>query len=426
MKKQIVAVIAVLLSFTAFSQTGSNTDWNRDLDSLKRGLSAKHYDFFTVRSQEELHAGIEVLKRQSGTLSDFERAVKAQQLIATFGDSHTMLNFTSLLDGDRILPLGLLWVSDGLYVVQTTSDNEALLGHRVTRIGKAPIQTIVDSLSTLITVDNRAIVKSIMPQLIPSLQLLAHFGFADTQQAVVTLDDGTSHPLRPARMDRSERASFRPDSVSFGVGNNRVLFTERYFPEAKIYYMLYNSCWSRELEEQMRGPENAAAMPSFKEFTQRAMTTLAANRVEKIIFDMRNNGGGSSAQGTRFVEQLASWLREHPDVRVYVVIGRKTFSSAILNAMDFKRLTNAIFVGEETAGKPSHFGEVRSFQLPASGLRVNYSTKYFKRSDKPLSTIAPDVAIEAAFADYAAGIDPVFEWIKEQKAANRSKIGANK
>jgi hypothetical protein len=98
-----------------------------------------------------------------------------------------------------------------------------------------------------------------------------------------------------------------------------------------------------------------------------------------------------------------------------VVLGRATFSSAILNAMDFKRLTNAIFVGEETSGKPNHFGEVKSFQLPTSKLSVNYSTKYFKMTDENVNTIAPDVKIEMSFSDFMKGVDPVYEWVKQQE-----------
>ena len=82
--------------------------------------------------------------------------------------------------------------------------------------------------------------------------------------------------------------------------------------------------------------------------------------------------------------------------------------------MDFKRLTNAVFVGEETSGKPNHFGEVRGFQLPTSKLQIGYSTKYFKRTDDDVKTITPDVKREMSFQDFTKGIDPVYEWIKQQ------------
>ncbi|MCZ4695106.1 hypothetical protein [Ancylomarina euxinus] len=96
------------------------------------------------------------------------------------------------------------------------------------------------------------------------------------------------------------------------------------------------------------------------------------------------------------------------------MIGRKTFSSAIINAMDFKNQTEVILIGEETSGKPNHFGEIRSFDLPHSKLNVTYSTKYFKETDEDINTIVPDVRVETSFEDYMKGVDPVYEWIKEQ------------
>lgn len=77
-------------------------------------------------------------------------------------------------------------------------------------------------------------------------------------------------------------------------------------------------------------------------------------------------------------------------------------------------LQYGIFIGEETSGKPNHFGEVKSFQLPNSGIRVNYSTKYFKRTDENVSTIRPDIKLEPGFSDFVSGIDPAYEWIKKQ------------
>ena len=288
-----------------------------------------------------------------------------------------------------------------------------ILGLRIVAINDTPIATVIDSLSTLFTIDNQAIVKSIVPETVMSLQALEHFGFADSRQVKLMLSDGKTQVVKPIHPDNAF-VNFRPDSLAFATANRKVLFTSRYFPEDRIYYMLYNKCHSRELAAERGDAEAAQKLPSFEAFTRKAFETLNDKPVDKLIFDMRYNGGGNSSQGTEFVERLAQALKQHPQVAVYVVLGRDTFSSAILNAMDFKQLTNAVFVGEETAGKPNHFGEVRSFQLPSSKVLVNYSTKYFKRSEKEIETIEPDMSIEMSFADFKKGVDPVFEWIKAQ------------
>lgn len=414
MKKLFLLLLGIASIPAAFAQGGSGIDWAADLDYLARELPARHCNLFAKYDQARFETALGAIRASAGEAGDLATVLKTQQLIAKLGDSHTMLHFNQLLNRQEILPLGLLWVSDGLYVIRTTAEHKELLGHRLTAVGQAPVETVIDSLSTLFTVDNEAMVKSMVPQLFPSLQLLEYFGFAQHGQAQLTLDGEMTYTLKPFDPQRSEQVAFQPDSLPFAIANQKQLFTDRYFPEEKIYYILYNTCWGRESEAEFGSSEKAAALPSFTEFSEKAFGTLQDNPVGKIIFDMRNNGGGNSAQATAFIEKLAGFLEQHPDIKTYVIIGRKTFSSAILNTMDFKRLTDAVVVGEETAGKPNHFGEVRSFQLPGSKLTVAYSTKYFRRTDDEADTVTPDVKVEMSFADFTNGVDPVYEWIEAQ------------
>ncbi|MDR1198794.1 MAG: hypothetical protein LBK94_07235 [Prevotellaceae bacterium] len=417
MKKISLFAIGIISFLITFAQN-EKIDWNADLDCLAKELPEKHYNLFIVKSKNDFLSGINAIKQESENLSDFQLALKIQQLIAQFGDSHTNLNFNQLLNANQILPIRLFWMSDGFYILHTMPENEKILGSQILSINNVPITTVTDSLRTLFAIDNQATVKSLIPQTIPSLQILEYFGFANTEQVELGLKTGTdqnqTYTLKPSPMNRNNRVSVKPDSVSFSIKNENQIFTDCYYPDEKIYYILYNKCLSKEVALEYEDTEMANSLPSFKEFEEKIFNTLTSEPVAKIIFDMRYNGGGSSAQGTRFIENLSRFLEANPTIKTYVVLGRATFSSAILNAMDFKRLTNAVFVGEETAGKPNHFGEVKSFQLPTSKLSVNYSTKYFKVTDEDVNTITPDIKIETSFSDFMKGIDPVYEWIKQQ------------
>ena len=92
-------------------------------------------------------------------------------------------------------------------------------------------------------------------------------------------------------------------------------------------------------------------------------------------------------------------------------MGRRTFSSAILNTYDFLNHTSAITIGEQTSGKLNHFGEVRHFDLPHSQLRIWYSTKYFNIDPKNSNAINPSIGLPITFSDYNNGIDPVYEYV---------------
>ncbi|WP_262493747.1 S41 family peptidase [Niastella koreensis] len=61
--------------------------------------------------------------------------------------------------------------------------------------------------------------------------------------------------------------------------------------------------------------------------------------------------------------------------KLIVLIGKLTFSSAIMNAIELKRGTNAILVGEPTSGSVNHYGEVRAFRLPHTKIIIGYSTR---------------------------------------------------
>ena len=419
MKRIIISLLIGLIAFqTIYSQDEQHIDWKIDLDFLAKELPEKHYNLFTVKSKQEFLSGINAIKLNSEKMTDFQVTLRTQQLIAKMGDSHTALYFNQLLDKSQILPIHLFLTSDGFHILHTTPENKEILGSKLLSINKIPIQTIVDSLSTILTIDNQAVVKSRIPQLIPCIQLLEYFGFTDKKEVELGLETSTgqmqNYTLKPSEMSRNNRVSYKPDAFAFCIKNEKAFFTDLYYPEEKIYYMLYNKCWSKEIELESGNKEKAELMPSFNDFEVKALNVLEQNSVNKIIFDLRFNTGGSSAQGTAFIEKLAKFLEKNPHVKTYVIIGRETFSSAILNAMDFKRLTKAIFVGEETSGKPNHFGELRNLQLPTSKLTVGYSTKYFKKTDENINTLKPDISIEMSFSDFTKGIDPVYEWIKKQ------------
>lgn len=117
------------------------------------------------------------------------------------------------------------------------------------------------------------------------------------------------------------------------------------------------------------------------------------------------------------MQPLLSALAESPKINkkghLFVVVGRSTFSSAILNALTLKNETEAIFVGEPTGGRPNHFGEVRSFNLPNSGLTVRYSTKYFRYSDDDSESLFPDILVEPSFSDFVSNTDSVLQAIRD-------------
>ncbi|ACL70247.1 peptidase S41 [Halothermothrix orenii] len=151
-------------------------------------------------------------------------------------------------------------------------------------------------------------------------------------------------------------------------------------------------------------------LPSFKKTTAEIINILKEKDIKKLVIDLRHNGGGSSPQGSRFARQLKNL---NLDTDIYVVIGNRTFSAATINAIHFKEYTKATLIGEPTSGKPNHYGEVKTFKLPNTGMLVHYSTKYITLIDNAdPDSIYPDIYCYVKFSDFVNGVDTILEKIK--------------
>ena len=92
---------------TIYCQSEKVIDWNVDLDYLSQELPKRHCNFFSLKSKEDFQSGINTIKSNCKQMTDIQVAMRTQQVIATMGDSHTMLNFYQMLDKNKKLPIHL-------------------------------------------------------------------------------------------------------------------------------------------------------------------------------------------------------------------------------------------------------------------------------------------------------------------------------
>jgi C-terminal processing protease CtpA/Prc len=136
---------------------------------------------------------------------------------------------------------------------------------------------------------------------------------------------------------------------------------------------------------------------------------VATHQTDKLVIDLRNNTGGDSSILQPLINALATDPGFNRSDRLFVITGRLTISSGLLNAISLRQQTHGTFVGEATGGKPNHFGEVGSFRLPNSQLLVTYAKKFFSTVSGDPASLFPDTTIELSSADYFAGRDRVLE-----------------
>lgn len=112
--------------------------------------------------------------------------------------------------------------------------------------------------------------------------------------------------------------------------------------------------------------------------------------------------------------------------RLYVLIGRGTFSSGMMAAVGFRQDFDAILIGEPSGSPPNEYGEVKTLILPNSKIEIRYTTKYFRLlEDSDPVSLEPDVLVQPSMADFLGGQDPVFgaavnyRWPNIQPAASK-------
>jgi len=383
----------------------SPEQWAEDLEFLANELPKKHKNLYHKISESEFQTQIDEFKAELPSMDQTEILVAIKKIIASVGDSHTTLGYRP----QRALPLMLYWFKDGIAILNTTAEYKDILYGTIKSFGGSPVEEVVAALKTVIPHENEAQVKNNIPNTLTDTLILQGMKFIPSQESAsltVLTKSGRKVNVEMTPLSFSAKPQWLVDTSEekdepLYLKNRRQFYWYEILTYSKALFFKYNSCRNM--------PDRA-----FGDFVQTLFQEADTERVEKIIIDLRHNGGGNSGIFAPFLRELKKRPRFMEKGNIYVLIGRRTFSSAILNAIDLKKQTPAIFAGEPTGGKPNHYGEVQMFLLPNSRLPVTYSIKYFKVLDSDPDSLEPDIHIERRLTDYLKKTDPVLRSVLER------------
>ena len=406
-----------------------NDGWRSDIRFLAEWVEKKSYHPFRTMTgdraasgarltQEEFERAVTRLSAQVPMLSDIAIQVALIRLIASLGDGHTELAGLPPHGAPALtLPLAFYIFDDGVHVISAAPQYRTILGARVTAIDGKPIAEVLPRLEDLIARDNSMWLSTMEPLLLRQLGFLKELGIARVSTAVtLSLEkDGqkietevvadTTEPNIWNMLPKPPGWAWIGDAsqADFQRGNDKP-FWMRWDMDDRLLYVQYNNIFN-------------APNQSLADFAKQLGDVIAAEPVEKLVIDMRNNNGGNTYLNEPLLKVVENAGKVNRPGHLYVIVGRRTFSAAMNAVSYFGKYTDAVFVGEPTGGKPNAPGDETFFTLPYSGLLVNLSDRYWQGSwpDDFSNWRAPDIAVPVRFSDYAAGRDAALDLIKAQR-----------
>jgi len=406
----LVLVLMLLFSLAGCSSIPSiqpylaqdrDSRWVNDITYLEKTLPQVHKNLYFHLSEQEFQRQLEELKNKVPAYSDEQIEIALSVILASIGDTHTGSSIGSELQ----YPLELHWFAEGIYITGTTKEYQELLDAKIITMNGRKIEEAVSKLRPLLGGANDSWFKTRIVYYLPLPGILQYFGLSKSDEIELGVQlvngDGKTVKLKPISYKEYVAVERPAQPVPLYRSHPDESYWYKYLKEEKIIYLNYNSC------RQMRDKPFEIFDKEFWDFVQNY-------EVNKLVLDIRENRGGISTLLDPFIKELKK-SSFNQQGKLYVIIGKDTYSSAVLNAISLKKETKAYFLGEDTGGEPNHYGEVKQFKLPNSEKPIRYSTKYFHWSDQDINTLEPDKVINETFAAYLGGIDPVLEWIVKQK-----------
>jgi tetratricopeptide (TPR) repeat protein len=386
--------------------------WRDDLRFFAAEMPKAHRNLFHTMSREQFDAAVKKLDERIPALADHEIVVEFMRIVAMIGDGHTGVRIDQKFNSG-LYPLRLYLYKDGLFVQAAAPEYREAVGARVVKIGSIPVEQALRAVAEISWHDNELGIKSLAPRLLVIPEILHALRLSgDLRKAEFVVEkDGRQTKLEVTPSGRFQhqrqvpsgwvdaRAEAKaPTPLWLKDPDNNFWFEHLKGPG--ILYVQFNAVQDKPEVDHKPGETVAA-------FFNRVFEYVEANQVDKLVLDLRLNGGGNNFLNLPLTIGMIK-SRVNKRDKLFVITGRETFSAAQNTVNELEKYTNAIFVGEPTAATPNHFGDARNLMLPNSKLVVRASTLWWQDADPRdrRKWKAPEIAAELTSADYRANVDP--------------------
>jgi hypothetical protein len=398
MIRHLVCVLTLALAVSAHA-----TDWNADLDLLRREVPRMHPSAFHATTREAFEAGIEKLKSEASSLPPHVVVAEIAKIVASIGDGHTRLTMpvapnsgfflghttTSLPTDDalRFHPLAVRFYryADGLFVTDT--ENAALRGRRVLRLGTMSADEAIAAMIPFVSADNDSGRNLGVAEMLAIPEMLHAAGITADAKSAEIVTDGASVTLTPPPFGAPAPWLPKEDGRKFSFS----------YRDGIVHAVIDEI--GNEKDE------------TFAAFANRLMAFVHSHDVDALVLDLRRNPGGNGAFNRFLIHALIREPKFRQPGHLFALIGRRTFSAATMLCNALELNTNAFFIGEMSGGKPVGWGDSKKLLLPSSGLTVRVSSLYWQQTDP--RDERPGVGVEIDAPPTSSHADAAFEKVAD-------------
>ena len=416
MKTLLLVLLSLFLFCSLPAQTTISTaQWQEDLRFIQNTVHKDYSFLFVKTTKEDFDAQVETLYNAIPNLKEHEIRVGLARIVSSLKYGHTQIPYGNTARSG-ILPINLFHFKDGIYIEGVHKDHKKALGAKVLKIGATPVEKALELIHPVVPAENEQYFKAYglrflaSPEVLHAQRVIPEL----TNKVTLTLQkDGKVFNHTFQTIDIKEKPGAYgftlPAKDWLTVRNTETtplylkhledkLYYFEFLEDKKTLYVRQSSVFNDEEE-------------TLKQFYQRMFEFIDTHQVEKLVYDVRLNGGGNNYNNLPLIKGIMARPKINTVGNFYFIIGRNTFSACQNLTNEINRYTEAILVGEPTAENVNFYGDARPVVLPHS--KITAYVSYIWWQDMPAlenaKWTAPSIPVTMSFDEYVNNQDTVLD-----------------